>query len=97
MRGIPVQHDGIMHRLNDLICTPARCHARTSRSGVHISAHQFSIFALISSLTFRVKSSFSSAEPRKLDGSGKLQCSRVVTPGKIGHRSALASSHTVIT
>jgi hypothetical protein len=60
-------------------------------------AHHCSILALMVSRTSRVLASFSACVPGRLDGSGKLQCSRFVTPGKIGRRSALASSQTVMT
>ncbi len=62
-----------------------------------ISAHHAATLALIVSRTSRVLMSFSSGVPGKPDGSRKLQCRRVVTPGKIGQRSALVSSHTVMT
>src|SRR5205807_915711 len=63
----------------------------------HISAHQVSICFLMVSRMTRVLANFSSLLPVRAEGSGKLQCRRVVTLGKIGQRSALASSHTVMT
>jgi hypothetical protein len=61
------------------------------------SPHQFSTLALIMSRTSRVLANFSSYAPWKLDGSGKPQCKRELAPGKIGQRSALVSSQTVMT
>src|ERR1041385_2202474 len=63
----------------------------------HVSAHQDSMRDFISSRTSRVRSSFSSGVPVNDEGSGKPQCRRVATPGKMGQRSALVSSQTVIT
>src|SRR5882762_5055540 len=76
-------------------CAPAR--ARQAAMAGQISAHHCSTLALMVSRTSRVRASFSSRAPGKPDGSGKLQCKRVVTPGKMGQRSALASSQTVMT
>src|SRR5437016_11185969 len=45
----------------------------------------------------RTCSSFAVSLPCTSEGSGKLQCIRVAGPGKIGHFSAFASSHTVMT
>src|SRR5437899_1517127 len=61
------------------------------------SSHHCSIFARISSRIRRTCSSFAVSLLCTSEGSGKLQCIRVAGPGKIGHFSALASSHTVMT
>src|SRR5438128_3921600 len=59
--------------------------------------HHSLTLASIMFLTFLVCSNRSFQVPSKLDGSGKPQCSRWVTPGNTGQRSALVSSQTVMT
>src|SRR5688572_10871141 len=68
-----------------------------AEAGAQTSAHHCSTLALIVSRTSRVLARRSSCVPWKLEGSAKPQCNRWVMPGKIGQRSALASSHTVMT
>jgi len=51
----------------------------------------------MTSRIFRTSASFSSGVPVSTDGSGKLQWTRMLLPGKIGQRSAFVSSQTVIT
>src|SRR6266403_3043182 len=62
-----------------------------------VSSHHISRRARIWSRILRVPARRSSCVPLSAAGSGKLQCSRLVTPAKIGQRSALLSSQTVIT
>src|SRR6266568_3450800 len=63
----------------------------------HISSHHISMRARIWSRILRVPARRSSRVPMSAAGSAKLQCNRFATPGKIGQRSALVSSQTVIT
>src|SRR5258708_28077445 len=65
-------------------------------SATQCSSQNESILARISSRTRRVLSKRCSCVPVNLEGSSNDQCSRVVTPAKIGHASASDSLHTVI-
>src|SRR5262249_23858345 len=57
-------------------------------SVVQCAAHQCAIFCRIASRTSRVCARRSSRVPVKMAGSGKLQCSRLVLPVKLGHLAA---------
>src|SRR6266404_4028970 len=70
---------------------------RESDQSVPLPSIQLLTLRLISSRISLVLSSFSSSVPPSDEGSVKLQCRRLVAPGKIGHFSALVSSHTVTT
>src|SRR6185369_6619271 len=66
--------------------------SHVDHAGTHTASHHASIFALMVSRISRVRASFCSGVPWMAEGSGNPQCNRVVTPGKIGQRSALVSS-----
>src|SRR3990172_4523841 len=72
-------------------------HVRPSREGSDVSLKNCLMRSLMTFRTSLTRLSFSPYVPVKEEGSSKLQCMRFEMPGKIGQRSPLASSQTVMT